>query len=92
MSWTSLRRADILRWKKGDYLDGVKNPDVLLGARIPSLIGTSSKTKVNADGYVIPYVIIRTFISPKHYLYAIPTNDINLYLAEGIELKQNPGW
>lgn len=92
MSWTSLRRADILRWKKGDYLDGVKNPDVLLGARIPSLIGTSSKTKVNADGYVIPYVITRTFISPKHYLYAIPTNDINLYLAEGIELKQNPGW
>lgn len=92
MSWTSLRRADILRWKKGDYLDGVKNPDVLLGARIPSLIGTSSKTKVNADGYVIPYVITRTFISPKHYLHAIPTNDINLYLAEGIELKQNPGW
>ncbi len=92
ISWTSLRKADILRWKKGDYLDGAKNPDVLLGARIPSLVGTASKTKVDANGYVIPYTISRTFISPKHYLSAIPTNDISLYLAEGVELKQNPGW
>ena len=92
MSWTSLRKADILRWKKGDYLDGAKNPDVLLGARIPSLIGTASKTKVNADGYIIPYTVSRTFTSPKNYLSAIPTNDISLYLAEGVELKQNPGW
>jgi len=92
MSWTSLRIADILRWKKGDYLDGTKNPDVLLGARIVSLIGTNSKTKVDANGYVIPYTVTRAFISPKHYLTAIPTNDINLYAAEGIELKQNPGW
>ena len=92
MGWTSLRKADILRWKKGDYLDGSKNPDVLLGARIPSLIGTASKTKVDANGYVIPYTLSRTFVSPKHYLSAIPTNDISLYLAEGVELKQNPGW
>ena len=92
ISWTSLRKADILRWKKGDYLDGAKNPDVLLGARIPSLVGTASKTKVDANGYVIPYTISRTFISPKHNLSAIPTNDISLYLAEGVELKQNPGW
>lgn len=92
MSWTTLRRADILRWKKGDYLDGNSNPDVQLGARIPSLIGTASRTKVNAAGYVIPYTVSRIFISPKHYLNAIPTNDIDLYKAEGIELKQNPGW
>jgi hypothetical protein len=93
ISWTSLRKADILRWKKGDYLDSSKNPDVVLGARIPALIGTNSKTKVDADGYVLPYPnITRTFTSPKHYLNAIPTNDINLYAAEGIELKQNTGW
>lgn len=93
MSWTSLRKADILRWKKGDYLDTTTNPDVALGARIPSLIGTDSKTQVNADGYVIPYVgVSRDFVSPKHYLSAIPTNDISLYEAEGVELKQNPGW
>jgi len=92
MSWTAMRKADIFRWKKGDYLDGTSNPDVLLGARIPSLIGTASKTKVNADGYVIPYTVTRAFVSPKHYLTAIPTNDISLYLVEGVELKQNPGW
>lgn len=92
MSWTTMRKADLYRWKKGDYLDGVKNADVLLGAKIPSLIGTNSKTKVNAEGYVIPYTITRTFISPKNYLSAIPTNDISLYQAEGIELKQNTGW
>lgn len=93
MSWTSLRKADILRWKKGDYLDSAKNPDVVLGARITSLIGTNSKTKVDANGYVIPYSnVTRTFESPKHYLTAIPTNDISLYAAEGVELKQNTGW
>lgn len=92
ISWTTLRKADILRWKKGDYLDGIKNPDVLLGARIISLIGTNSKTKVNAEGYVIPYTLTRTFISPKNYLSAIPTNDISLFQAEGVELKQNTGW
>lgn len=94
MSWTSLRLADILRWKKGDYLDTNSNPDVVLGARIPELIGTDSKTQVNADGYVIPYAsgVTREFVSPKNYLTAIPTNDISLYEAEGVELKQNPGW
>lgn len=94
MSWTSLRKADILRWKKGDYLDTTSNPDVVLGARIPSLIGTDSKTRVDADGYVIPYAagVSREFVSPKNYLTAIPTNDISLYEAEGVELKQNPGW
>jgi hypothetical protein len=94
MSWTYLRQADILRWKKGDYLDSSKNPDLFLGARVTSLIGsTSSKTKVDANGYIIPYVgVTRTFISPKHYLRAIPTNDINLYKAEGVDLIQNPGW
>jgi starch-binding outer membrane protein, SusD/RagB family len=94
MSWTAMRKVDILRWKKGDYLDSSVNPDVVLGARIPALIGTNSKTKVNADGYVIPYAtgVSRVFVSPKNYLTAIPTNDINLYKAEGVDLKQNPGW
>ena len=93
MSWTEMRKADILRWKKGDYLDTTSNPDVMLGARIPALIGTNSKTRVNADGYVIPYAgVTRAFVSPKNYLTAIPTNDISLYEAEGVTLSQNPGW
>ncbi|WP_431244188.1 RagB/SusD family nutrient uptake outer membrane protein [Flavobacterium sp. P21] len=55
MSWTSMRKEDLIRWKKGDYLDTNANPDVILGARIVSLIGGNTKTKVNAQGYVIPY-------------------------------------
>ena len=94
MTWTYLRQADILRWKKGDYLDSAKNPDVFLGARVTALIGnTTAKTKVDANGYIIPYVgVSRVFISPKHYLRAIPTNDIQLYKAEGVDLIQNKGW
>ncbi|MNK33020.1 SusD family protein [compost metagenome] len=94
MSWTTMRKEDLMRWKKGDYLDTNANPDVALGAKIVALIGTNSKTKVNAEGYVIPYAagVSRLFVSPKNYLSAIPTNDINLYAAEGVELKQNPGW
>ena len=93
MSWTTMRKEDLMRWKKGDYLDTNANPDVVLGAKITALIGTNSKTKVNADGYVIPYSgVSRLFVSPKNYLSAIPTNDISLYAAEGVELKQNPSW
>ncbi|MHC0441388.1 RagB/SusD family nutrient uptake outer membrane protein [Flavobacterium sp. 3-210] len=94
MSWTTMRKEDLMRWKKGDYLDTNANPDVVLGARIIALIGTNSKTKVNAQGYVIPYAagVTRLFVSPKNYLSAIPTNDISLYAAEGVTLKQNPGW
>ncbi|HWS59548.1 MAG TPA: RagB/SusD family nutrient uptake outer membrane protein [Flavobacterium sp.] len=94
MSWTFIRQIDILRWKKGDYLDSAKNPDVFKGARVTALIGnTTAKTKVDANGYILPYVgVTRVFESPKHYLRAIPTNDIGLYKAEGVDLKQNPGW
>lgn len=94
MSWTTMRKEDLIRWKKGDYLDTNANPDVALGAKIIPLIGTASKTKVNAEGYVIPYAagVSRIFVSPKNYLSAIPTNDISLYAAEGVQLKQNPGW
>ncbi|MWB95443.1 RagB/SusD family nutrient uptake outer membrane protein [Flavobacterium sp. GA093] len=94
MSWTTMRKEDLMRWKKGDYLDTNANPDVALGAKITDLIGSGSKTKVNAEGYVIPYAtgVSRVFVSPKNYFSAIPTNDISLYAAEGIELKQNPGW
>lgn len=94
MSWTYLRRMDLNRWKKGDYMDSTKNPDLFLGAKVPSLIGTTGSTRVNADGYIIAYSgsLNRTFVSPKNYRHAIPVNDIQLYQAEGVTLKQNPGW
>lgn len=95
MTWTYLRRMDLNRWKKGDYLDSAKNPDLFLGARVPSLIGnTTSTVKVNAQGYILPYANnpSRSFVAPKHYLNAIPVNEIMIYKAEGVTLKQNPGW
>lgn len=94
MSWTYIRYYDLMRWKKGDYLDFTNNPDVALGARVPSLIGSTGSTKVDANGYIIPYPVTskRVFNPEKHYLNSIPTNDITLYKAEGVELTQNPKW
>ena len=90
MSWTTLRQMDIFRWKKGDYLDTTKNPDVNLGAKVGTPVGT--QIKVNANGYVIIYPTSTRNFEAKHYLLNVPTNDIDLYKAQGVELKQNPGW
>ena len=90
MSWTTLRQMDIYRWKKGDYLDTTKNPDVNLGARVGAPVGT--QIKVDANGYVKIYPTSTRNFEAKHYLLNIPTNDIDLYKAQGVELKQNPGW
>lgn len=90
MSWTTLRQIDIYRWKKGDYLDTTKNPDVNLGARVGTPVGT--QIKVDANGYVKIYPTSTRNFESKHYLLNIPTNDIDLYKAQGVELKQNPGW
>lgn len=90
MSWTTLRQMDIYRWKKGDYLDTSKNPDVNLGARIGTPVGT--QVSVDGQGYIKIYPTSTRNFEPKHYLLNIPTNDIDLYKAQGIDLKQNPGW
>jgi len=92
MTWTFIRYYDLMRWNKGEYLDSSKNPDVMLGAK---LVGVTLKnTKVNADGYILPYTSssVRTFESPKNYLNSIPLSEITLYATEGVELTQNPGW
>ncbi|MBF7091917.1 RagB/SusD family nutrient uptake outer membrane protein [Flavobacterium sp. ALJ2] len=90
MSWTTIRQMDIYRWKKGDYLDTSKNLDVNLGARIGTPVG--SQTIVDANGYIKIYPTSTRNFEAKHYLMNIPTNDIDLYKAQGVELKQNPGW
>lgn len=90
MSWTTIRQADIFRWKKGDYLDTNKNPDVNLGARITNPVGTIVPR--DANGYVKIYPTSTRTFEAKHYLLNIPTNDIDLYKAQGITLNQNPGW
>src|ERR1044072_3363022 len=45
------RYQDILRWKKGEYMDSDKNPDIFLGAKVPA----NSQIKRNAQGYLIVY-------------------------------------
>lgn len=90
MSWTTLRQMDIYRWKKGDYLNDTKNPDVNLGARVGTPVGT--QVKVDNNGYIKIYPTSTRNFEAKHYLLNIPTNDIDLYKAQGVELKQNPGW
>lgn len=82
------RYQDILRWKKGYYMDSEKNPDIFLGAKVPD----NGKVLRNADGYIMPYKAgtKRTFIDPRHYLSPIPTGQIALYPEGG--LVQNPGW
>ena len=82
------RYQDLMRWKKGKYLDSNLNPDTFLGARI----AVSSIT--NPSGYIMPYSATskRVFTDPKHYLSWIPTNQILLYPKDIQATMQNPGW
>lgn len=82
------RYQDLMRWKKGEYLDTESNPECVLGAKVPE----NPDIIRNEDGYIMPYEpgTTRTFVAPKHYLSPIPTGQISLY-PEG-QLEQNPGW
>jgi hypothetical protein len=84
------RFQDLMRWKKGPYLDSQKNPDCFLGAKVPA----NGSVKLNANGYITPYAATqqRAFVDPKNYLSAIPTTQILLYPAAMQGSMQNPGW
>lgn len=82
------RYQDLMRWKKGKYLDRAQNVEAFLGAKVPD----NGKVLRNAEGYIVPYAttLTRTFVDPKNYLSAIPTSQISLYPPN--TLQQNPGW
>jgi starch-binding outer membrane protein, SusD/RagB family len=84
------RYQDLMRWKKGTYMDSKENPNSFLGAKVPA---NGSITR-NADGYIMPYSATsqRVFTDPKNYLSAIPTNQILLYPEHIQKTMQNPGW
>ncbi len=84
------RYQDLMRWKKGIYMDSQKNPDSFLGAKVPA----NPTVLRNPQGYIMPYTAgsIRTFVDPKNYLYAIPTSQILLYPPSIQQTMQNPGW
>ncbi|OQP65590.1 RagB/SusD family nutrient uptake outer membrane protein [Niastella populi] len=84
------RYQDLMRWKKGTNMDSKVNPNVYLGAKVPP----NGSVTLNADGYIMPYTAAsqRVFIDPKHYLSAVPTNQILLYPADVQKSMQNTGW
>ncbi|HEY4111948.1 RagB/SusD family nutrient uptake outer membrane protein [Puia sp.] len=84
------RFQDIMRWKKGVYMDSQKNPNSFLGARVTP----NNTVHLDANGYIIPYAAgsVRTFTDPKNYLSAIPTSQILLYPTGIQQAMQNPGW
>lgn len=84
------RYQDLMRWKKGVYMDSQKNPDSWLGARVPS----NPTVLRNPQGYIMPYTAgtNRVFTDPKDYLSAIPTSQILLYPPAIQQTMQNPGW
>jgi hypothetical protein len=82
------RFQDVMRWKKGAYLANASNPDAFLGAKVPA----NGSVTIDANGYIVPYANQRTFIDPKYYLSAVPTNQILLYPASIQASMQNPGW
>ncbi|MEO6932250.1 MAG: RagB/SusD family nutrient uptake outer membrane protein [Chitinophagaceae bacterium] len=84
------RFQDLMRWKKGTYMDSQKNPDSWLGAKVPA----NGSVLRNAQGYIMPYVAAsqRAFVDPKNYLSAIPTSQILLYPTAQQSTMQNPGW
>ena len=84
------RFQDLMRWKKGGYLDSQTNPDSYLGAKVP----VNGSVRLNAQGYIMPYTIAqqRVFTDPKNYLSAVPTSQILLYPPSVQTTMQNPGW
>ncbi len=84
------RFDDLMRWKKGTYMDSNLNPDSFLGAKVPD----NGSVRRNAAGYIQPYTTAqqRAFTDPKNYLSAIPTSQILLYPPATQASMQNPGW
>jgi hypothetical protein len=84
------RYQDLMRWKKGVYMDSQKNPDSWLGAKVPA----NPTVLRNPQGYIMPYTAgtNRSFVDPKNYLSAIPTSQILLYPPAIQQTMQNPGW
>ncbi len=87
------REWDIRRWGKLTYLDPTLNPNIFMGAKVPTPQPATGPA-VDADGYILPYGedATRAVLLPRDYLDAIPTGQITLYTIKGVEFPQNIGW
>lgn len=84
------RYWSLIRWHQLDKLDSVDYPEILEGAYVAE--SPKVEASVTSEGYVdASKGLTRTYDS-KHYLYPVPSGQIDLYEAAGKTLSQNPGW
>lgn len=94
------RLDDLKRWKKLEYTDTIKNPDINLGAWVDTTSAAYDSSNVELDrtgnaGYIVPAYNAqsqRSFPGEYIYLNPIPLDQIQLYKDYGVTLDQNPGW
>lgn len=91
------RNGDLRRWKKLEYMDMVKYPDLNRGAWINKADYPNLSSSVVIDGggtvgYIEPASVLRTITDDRVYLSPLPLDQIQLYKDHGVTLKQNPGW
>ena len=94
LAFEGFRREDLRRWKTAETvlpqsLKGVKFVGSEFQARYPDLT-PGTDIQVDADGFIVADPsTARNFVSPKHYLDPIPSQQVQL--SKG-SLVQNEGW
>ena len=89
------REWDIRRWGKLEYLNPAVKPAIFQGAMISAQDAAQAQgVAVDSEGYILPYGAgaARSVEVPKNYLDAVPTGELTLYRAKGVDFPQNPGW
>ncbi len=79
------RYWDLVRWHQLDKLDTENNPAINLGANLSNV--SDIAVNVNSEKYMVVCNKSRKY-DKKHYLFPVPTNDLNL----NVKNKQNLGW
>ena len=90
------RYWSLIRWHQLDKLDTQNYPDLVKGAYVmddPIMADpNANKPAVTSDGYIDASQGLKRTYNAKHYLYPIPSGQIDLYEAVGKTLTQNYGW
>ena len=90
------RYWSLIRWHQLDKLDTKNHPNQVLGAYVmddPIMSDpAANKPTVNSAGYIDASQGLNRLYEAKHYLYPIPSGQIDLYEAVGKTLTQNYGW
>ena len=79
------RYWDLIRWHQLDKLDNTKYPDIALGANVKN---APVKPTLMSGDYFSTYFGLNRIFEARHYLYPIPTEQLNL----NENMTQNEGW